>query len=110
MGRRGDMPDRLARLDRRSSPAGAVIAAGLPVAAVTLVGDISLAWSYSAFNVLLYYGLTNLSALALDRRRWTAWIGLGTCIFLSFFVPLVVWLTGAALIAVGLLWKRQRRG
>jgi APA family basic amino acid/polyamine antiporter len=109
MGRRGDMPDRLARLDPRSSPAGAVIAAGLPVAAVTLVGDISLAWSYSAFNVLLYYGLTNLSALALDRRRWTAWLGLGTCIFLSFFVPLVVWLTGAALIAVGLIWKRQRR-
>ena len=110
MGRRGDMPDRLARLDHRGSPVGAVIAAGLPVAAVTLVGDISLAWSYSAFNVLLYYGLTNLSALALDRRRWTAWLGLGTCIFLSFFVPLVVWLTGAASIAVGLLWKRQRRG
>jgi APA family basic amino acid/polyamine antiporter len=110
MGRRKDMPGRLARLDARSTPTAAVIAAALPVALIALIGDISLAWAYSAFNVLLYYGLTNLSALALDRRRPTAWLGLGTCVFLSFFVPLGVWLAGAALITVGLIWKRQRRG
>jgi APA family basic amino acid/polyamine antiporter len=110
MGRRADMPEGLARLDSRSTPVAAVITAAVPVAVIALIGDMSLAWSYSAFNVLLYYGLTNLSALALDRRRGTAWLGLGTCVFLSFFVPLQVWLTGTALIVVGLIWKRQRRG
>jgi APA family basic amino acid/polyamine antiporter len=110
MGRRDDMPAGLARLDSQSTPVAAVVTAAVPVAVVALIGDISLAWSYSAFNVLLYYGLTNLSALALDRRRWTAWLGLGTCVFLSFFVPLPVWLTGTALIVVGLIWRRQRRG
>jgi len=109
MGRRKDMPGRLARLDARSTPTAAVISAAVPVALIALIGDITLAWSYSAFNVLLYYGLTNLSALALDRRRPTAWLGLGTCVFLSFFVPFQVWLAGAALIMVGLIWKRQRR-
>ena len=109
MGRRKDMPGRLARLDARSTPTAAVITAAVPVALIALIGDITLAWSYSAFNVLLYYGLTNLSALALDRRRPTAWLGLGTCVFLSFFVPFQVWLAGAALIMVGLIWKRQRR-
>jgi APA family basic amino acid/polyamine antiporter len=110
MGRRADMPARLAGLDSRSTPVAAVITAAVPVAVIALIGDMSLAWSYSAFNVLLYYGLTNLAALALDRRRGTAWLGLGTCVFLSFFVPLQVWLTGTALIVVGLIWKRQRRG
>jgi APA family basic amino acid/polyamine antiporter len=109
MGRRNDMPEGLARLDQRSTPVNAIIAAAVPVALVALIGDISVAWSYSAFNVLLYYGITNLSALALDRRRWTAWLGLGSCVFLSFFVSLPVWLAGTALIGLGLIWKAQRR-
>jgi APA family basic amino acid/polyamine antiporter len=75
------------------------------VAGLTLVGDIGLAWSFSAMTVLLYYGLTNLSALAVDRRRPTGWLGLASCVFLSFFVPLPVWLTGAGLIAAGVAWK-----
>jgi APA family basic amino acid/polyamine antiporter len=109
MGRRGDMPQALGRLDRRQSPVNAVMTAAVAVILVAFLGDISLAWSFSAFAVLLYYGMTNLAALALDRRRWTSWAGLLTCLSLSFFVPLTVWLTGAALIAVGAIWKSRRR-
>ena len=105
MGRRGDMPPVLARLDARSEPLGAIALSGVLVAALTLIGDIGLAWSFSAMTVLLYYGLTNLSALAVDRRRPTAWLGMASCLFLSFFVPLGVWLAGAGLLALGLLWK-----
>lgn len=105
MGRRGDMPASLATLDARSQPRRAIVLSALTIAALTLVGDIGLAWSFSAMTVLLYYGLTNLSALVLDRRRPTAWLGLVSCIFLSVFVPLQVWLAGAGLMAVGLLWK-----
>lgn len=109
MGRRGDMPERLARLDRGSNPTAAVLTAAAPVLAIVLIGELSLAWSFSAFTVLLYYGITNLSALALDRRRWTAWAGLASCLSLSFFVPPTVWLTGAGLIGIGLIWKAQRQ-
>lgn len=109
MGRRGDMPAGLAKLDARSEPRNAVILTALVAAALTFVGDIGLAWSFSAMTVLLYYGLTNLSALAVDRRRPTAWFGLLSCVFLSFFVPLGVWLAGAGLLVVGLLWKTGHR-
>ena len=109
MGRRGDMPSALARLDRRSQPVTAIILSALLVAGLTLLGDIGLAWSFSAMTVLLYYGLTNVAALAVDRRRVTGWLGLASCLFLSFFVPWGVWLTGAALIVVGLLWKTAHR-
>lgn len=105
MGRRRDMPSALAELDRRSEPNRAIVLSAVLVAALTLIGDIGLAWSFSAMTVLLYYGITNLAALALDRRRPTAWMGLASCVFLSFFVSFSVWITGVSLIAVGLAWK-----
>jgi len=110
MGRRGDMPGALARLDARATPVNAIVAGAVPIVLIAMIGEISIAWSFSAFTVLLYYGITNLSALALDRRRWTAWVGLASCVSLSFFVPLAVWLAGTGLIGIGLIWKRQRRG
>ena len=105
MGRRGDMPAGLARLDQRSQPAVSIVVSAALVAGLTLLGDIGLAWSFSAMTVLLYYGLTNLAALAVDRRRPTSWLGLASCVFLSFFVSFGVWVAGASLIAVGLIWK-----
>jgi APA family basic amino acid/polyamine antiporter len=105
MGRRGDMPAVLSRLNERAQPGSAIVLSAGLVIGLTLLGDIGLAWSFSAMTVLLYYGLTNLAALAVDRRRVTGWLGLASCVFLSFFVPLGIWITGAALIVGGLLWK-----
>lgn len=105
MGRRGDMPGALGTLDNRREPVLAILVSGVFVALVTLIGDISVAWSFSATTVLLYYGLTNLAALSVRRDRATAWAGLVSCAFLSFFVPLPIWLTAAGLIAAGLLWR-----
>jgi APA family basic amino acid/polyamine antiporter len=109
MGRRNDMPAGLARIDHRSTPVMAISTTAVPVLLIVLLGDIPITWSFSAFTVLLYYGVTNLSALAVDRGRWTAWVGLCSCVLLSFFVPLSVWAIGAVLIALGLIWKTQRR-
>ncbi len=109
MGRRSDMPRALGRLDSRQNPVNAIVTGAVPIVLFTLLGDLSLTWSFSAFTVLLYYGITNLAALSVDRRRWTAWAGLLTCLSLSFFVPLTVWLTGAALVALGAIWKALRR-
>ena len=109
MGRRGDMPQALSRLDHRSQPISAVWLSGALVATLCLVGDIAVTWSFSAFSVLLYYGITNLAVLSIDRRRWTAWLGLLSCLLLSLYVGLATWLVGTALLAAGVLWKRQRR-
>jgi APA family basic amino acid/polyamine antiporter len=110
MGRRRDMPARLAHVSPAGSPAPAVIVTGALIAAVTVVGDVRLTWSFSAMTVLLYYAITNWAALRLppDLRRfprWISWAGLASCLLLSFFVELAVWLTGAAVIALGLAWR-----
>ncbi len=110
MGRRNDMPRRLSKLNHRSTPATAISISALPILIIVGLGDLAIAWSFSAFTILLYYGITNLSALALDRRRWTAWLGLISCVFLSFFVPLSVWVIGAAFVALGFVWQTFRRG
>ncbi|HZW27606.1 MAG TPA: APC family permease, partial [Trueperaceae bacterium] len=89
MGRRGDAPRAFGRLDAAgTTPTAAVLAVGVLVALLALVGDVRTTWSFSAFTVLVYYAVTNLAALALpaDARtfpRWTAWLGLAGCLGLA---------------------------
>jgi APA family basic amino acid/polyamine antiporter len=115
MGRRGDLPRAFARLNRsRTTPLLAVGASGLAVAGLAMTGDVKLTWSFSAFTVLLYYFITNLAALrqpASQRLypRAVAWAGLGSCLFLAFWVEIRFWLTGLSFIGVGLLWHAFAR-
>lgn len=111
MGRRGDMPSATANLDRiQSTPYVAVIIITLVIAGLTLIGDLKTVWSFSAFTVLIYYALTNLSALRLGpgERLFPvalAWLGLGSCLFLAFWVESTIWLVGLGLIGCGFLWR-----
>ena len=115
MGRRHDMPKALERVTG-GSPRVSVIVAGTVIAALTLIGDLRIAWSFSAFSVLLYYAITNAAALRLDaaqRRfpRWTAWAGLASCAFLALWVEGTVVMISLGAIAAGLVWRwawRQR--
>ncbi|HVS72907.1 MAG TPA: APC family permease [Phycisphaerae bacterium] len=115
MARRGDMPHGAARLNEaRTTPYVAVIAMGAVVAGLTLLGDVKTAWSFSAFMVLIYYALTNLAALRLPRGerfypRVVPAAGLVGCLGLAFWVDAWVWMTGVALIAVGLVWHAVAR-
>lgn len=108
MARRGDAPAFLRRVDeQRNSPVASVWACGLLIAAITLIGDVRTTWSFSAFTVLLYYGITNLAALRLPAEarlfpRWIPIAGLAGCLGLAFWVERQVWLAGLALLAVGL--------
>ena len=111
MGRRRDMPSVFARLDRSgSTPTAAVVAVGVIIAALVLVGDVRLTWSFSAFTVLVYYSITNLAALRLPAGkrlypRWIAGVGLGSCLLLAVFVEPRVLVAGALALLVGLLWQ-----
>ena len=108
MGRRGDLPPILAKLDSRGeSPTAAVVVVGLLIAAMTTLGDVHTTWSFSAFTVLVYYALTNLAALRLSKeeRLYPAWIsvvGLLACGFLAFWVDPDVWLSGLGVLGAGL--------
>jgi APA family basic amino acid/polyamine antiporter len=110
MGRRGDMPAALARVEESgASPRNAVVVTGIGVAGLTLIGSVETTWSFSAFTVLVYYALTNLAALRLPagRRRYPRAVpalGLAGCLGLAFWVEPRIWIAGLALIALGLAW------
>ncbi len=112
MGRRGDMPHALARLNRdQNTPAMAVVVIGLAIAGLALAGNIKTTWSFSAFTILVYYAITNFCALRLpaDQRlypRWIATVGLGACLGLAFFVERTIWLSGLGLLLFGWCWHR----
>jgi len=106
MGRERDLPAIFGRLDIDRSPRAAILGVSLLVAVLAATGSVKTTWSLSAFTVLLYYAITNLSALRLppERRlypRWISWAGLLACLFLAVWVDLRTWLTGLALIAAG---------
>ncbi len=110
MGRRRDLPGILARLNHSgTTPVLAVLVVGIAIGLVVMIGDVKTTWSFSAFNVLIYYAITNLAALQLPAQerlypKWLAWVGLGSCIFLAFWVEQQIWLVGLALILAGLIW------
>lgn len=110
MGRRGDMPAATTRLNAdRTAPPVAVLAVGILIAGLAFIGDVRTTWTFSAFTVLIYYALTNLSALQLASAnrlypRAVSWGGLVGCVGLAFWVEPAVWATGLALIAAGMAW------
>ncbi len=107
MGRRRDMPKAVARLSEGTrTPETAIIVVAVLIAALVLIGDIRVTWSFSAFTVLVYYAITNLAALQLppEQRRFpraVAMLGLLACLFLAFWVEPAIWLSGSLLLAAG---------
>ncbi|MEX1231673.1 MAG: APC family permease [Planctomycetaceae bacterium] len=110
MGRRGDLPSALGRLNRsEDTPSAAVVVVGMIIAGLVLLGDVKTTWSFSAFTVLVYYALTNLAAIRMsgEERRYlriVPWLGLVSCLFLAFWVEPVIWISGLGLIILGLIW------
>jgi APA family basic amino acid/polyamine antiporter len=110
MGRRRDMPGFFAEVNSSGSPVPAIIAVGIGIAALALIGNVETTWSFSAFTVLIYYAITNLAALRLPQEnrlypRAVAWCGLLACLSLAFFVERDIWVVGIGIIAVGLIWR-----
>lgn len=108
MGRRGDVPRRLARVGA-SGPVRAVVTVGVLVGGLVLLGDVRTTWSFSAVAVLLYYALTNVAALRLPaalRRypRWISAVGLVGCVSLGAAIDRSVLVPAAIAGIVGLAW------
>lgn len=85
---------------------------------IVLTVDVRSAIGFSAFTVLLYYAITNLSAITLSRSermlgRWSAFAGLLGCLVLSFTLPPGAVIAGGLVMLVGLAlylaqWRRAR--
>lgn len=119
MGRDGEAPAVLARLDAGgSTPRVAVWATGAVVAALAATGDVRLTWSFSALTVLLYYALANASALRVGDAerfvpRWVSWAGLAGCVSLAAFVPAGTWGAAALVVAAAVAvrtWRQAASG
>jgi len=110
MGRRKDLPGVLAHINPKTqSPVPAVLTTGVVIGILVLSGDVVFTWSFSAFTVLIYYSITNLSALFLPEEsrlypRTIPALGLFGCIFLAFWIDPFFIALGVGMILIGLVW------
>jgi basic amino acid/polyamine antiporter, APA family len=86
----GALPRPLAAISTRArTPARAELLVAAATALAVVAADTTAAITFSAFTVLIYYAITNASALTLppDQRRWPrslALLGLAGCLLLAF--------------------------
>ncbi|GAA4955241.1 APC family permease [Streptomonospora halophila] len=111
----GHLPRSLAATHERfGGPHRAEAAVGAVVCLIVLVSDLRGAIGFSAFGVLVYYTITNASALRLGPREnrpplLVPVVGLAGCLVLAFTLPLSSVVSGAAVIAAGAaVWALRR--
>ena len=116
MGRGGDLPAGLSRVNAVSGPFVSVLVVGAVVGGLVAVRSLVGLLSVSSFTILIYYGLTNLSALKLapEERRVHPSVpaaGLAFCLSLAGSLSATHIATGAGILGAGVLWRLLwRRG
>jgi APA family basic amino acid/polyamine antiporter len=70
---------------------------------------------FSSFGVLVYYGIANVSAFTQppEQRRWPRalnLLGAVGCGVLALSLPAASLIAGAAILALGLVWRLILRG
>ncbi len=113
MGRRSDIPSYFSELSNEDSPDRSIWLMTVVVGLFVSVGDMGLTWSFSAHSVLIYYSITNLAALRLEKvdrqfPRIVSFLGLFGCLGLSVFIDRYVALASAFFIALALLIRGIR--
>jgi len=107
MAREGDLQARLAAVDPvHQVPRAAELAVATCVVVLVLLVDLRGAIGFSSFAVLVYYAVTNASALTLrpEQRRWprpVAVFGLLGCLLLAVTLPTTSVLAGLVVLGVG---------
>jgi APA family basic amino acid/polyamine antiporter len=117
MARRRDLPGSLDAVHPRYGvPHRAEIVVALVVAALVSLGDIRQAIGFSSVMVLIYYAITNASALTLGREperrqpvQALAAVGLAGCLVLAVTLPPASVLAGLGVLAAGAAWFAVRR-
>ena len=114
MAREGDCPGWLAAVHPRYRvPHRAELVLAAVVCLLVLTVDLRGAIGFSSFGVLLYYVVANLAAFTqpAERRRWPRALqvaGAAGCLLLVATLPWTAVATGAAVFAVGALYRAAR--
>jgi basic amino acid/polyamine antiporter, APA family len=109
MARRHDLPEALGVVHaRHGTPHRATLAVGAIAAVVALTGTLAGVAAAAAFAILIYYGITNVAALRLDRQsrlypRAVPALGFLLCILLALSLPVPTILTGLGLLGAAVL-------
>lgn len=110
MGRQGDLPKGLAAMGPQKNPWRSVLAVGIVSMLVAAFAPFGTAVAVSAFGTLLYYSVTNISALRLSSEQRTFPIalsvaGLVGCLGLAFSLAPQDVALGLGVLAVGLVLR-----
>jgi APA family basic amino acid/polyamine antiporter len=111
MARRGDLPGFLAKVDgKRGVPARGILLTGAIALSLAWAGTLEVAIAAAAFTILIYYAVTNLSAIRLPRARrlyapWIAWAGLFTCLAMAASLQFRTISAGLGLLAAGFIFR-----
>jgi len=113
MGRGNDLPRGVSELGESKNPWRSVLLVGAVSVVVAALAPFGAAVAVSSFGTLLYYTVTNISALRLgpaERRfpRVLMAAGLVGCIALAFSLAPVEVVVGIVILAVGLCYRWLR--
>ena len=111
MGRRNDLPPFFQEIHGRYKvPHLGILFTGLLILLLTLTGSFEFIVRAASFTILLYYSITNISALRQPRTeqrygRVIPLLGLIGCLVMSVSLPLNVILVGVGLLITGFLLR-----
>ena len=111
MGRRNDLPPFFQEIHGRYKvPHLGILFTGLLILILTLTGSFEFIVRAASFTILLYYSITNISALRQPRTeqrygRVIPLLGLIGCLVMSVSLPLNVILVGVGLLIAGFLLR-----
>ncbi|MDA4118243.1 MAG: APC family permease [Thaumarchaeota archaeon] len=113
MGRGADLPKTLAQLGSGQNPWRSVVFTGVIAILVAAFAPFVTAVAVSSFGTLLYYCVTNISALRLSKQqrmfpRELSVVGLAGCVALAFALATQDILIGLAILMVGLIFRGLR--
>jgi basic amino acid/polyamine antiporter, APA family len=113
MARQGDLPTGLATMGAQKNPWRSVLLVGFVAMLVAAFAPFGTAVAISSFGTLLYYSVTNLSALKLPKQQRAfpialAVAGLVGCLGLAFSLAPQDVALGLGVLAAGLLYRQLK--
>jgi basic amino acid/polyamine antiporter, APA family len=113
MSRGKDLPEDLSHLSSAKNPWRSVLFVGAIAILVAAFAPFVVAVAVSSFGTLLYYTITNLSALKLEKAqrmfpRVLAMAGLVGCVGLAFLLPPEDVAVGLVILLAGILFRGLR--
>ncbi|VVB98440.1 Amino acid permease [uncultured archaeon] len=106
MARDRELPALIGKDDGNGVPRNSILISGAAMLAFAFFADLPHIAYIGSFSLLLYYAATNLSGIKITggRTRYIAVAGLLSCIVLMVSLPLLSWIVGIGVVALGIAY------